>query len=110
MRARQAARAKARLARQFDVIKRRVPATARFVTWLQARNATIFRVQIAILMVLGGMFSFLPVLGLWMLPFGLMLLAVDLPFLQGPVTGAIIRLRRRASIWARWRRIRRNSR
>jgi hypothetical protein len=30
-----------------------------------------------------------------MLPLGLMLLAVDLPFLQGPVSAAMVRLRRR---------------
>ena len=34
---------------------------------------------------LGGVFSFLPVLGLWMLPLGLLLLAHDVPFLRKPV-------------------------
>jgi hypothetical protein len=34
---------------------------------------------------LGGIFSFLPVLGLWMLPLGLLLFAQDLPFLQKPM-------------------------
>ena len=30
-------------------------------------------------------FWFLPVLGLWMLPFGLLLIAYDVPFLRKPV-------------------------
>jgi hypothetical protein len=33
----------------------------------------------------GGFFWFLPVLGLWMLPLGLLLLAYDVPFLRKPV-------------------------
>ena len=36
-------------------------------------------------LIIGGIFSFLPVLGLWMLPLGLILIAEDLPFLQGPM-------------------------
>ena len=31
---------------------------------------------------LGGIFSFLPLLGVWMLPLGLLLIAQDVPFLQ----------------------------
>jgi hypothetical protein len=36
------------------------------------------RIPLAILLIFGGIFSFLPVLGLWMLPLGLVL------FAQGP--------------------------
>ena len=39
----------------------------------------------AILLILGGIFSILPVLGLWMLPLGLLLFAQDVPFLQPPM-------------------------
>jgi hypothetical protein len=35
-------------------------------------------------LIVGGIFSFLPVLGLWMLPLGLVLFAQDLPFLEKP--------------------------
>ena len=42
-------------------------------------------------LVAGGVFSFLPVLGVWMLPLGAMVLSVDLP----PVR----RLRRRTEVW-----------
>jgi len=35
---------------------------------------------VGILLVLGGLLGFLPVLGYWMLPLGLALLAVDFPF------------------------------
>ena len=33
----------------------------------------------------GGFLGFLPILGFWMLPLGLALLALDLPFLRGPM-------------------------
>jgi hypothetical protein len=34
------------------------------------------------LLILGGIFSVLPVLGIWMLPLGLILLAEDVPVLR----------------------------
>jgi hypothetical protein len=40
------------------------------------------RIPLAILLIFGGIFSLLPVLGLWMLPLGLVLFAQDLPFLE----------------------------
>jgi hypothetical protein len=55
------------------------------------------RILAGVLLVLMGLAGFLPLLGFWMLPLGLMVLSVDLP--------AVRRLRRRASIaWMRWRR------
>jgi hypothetical protein len=42
--------------------------------------ANVFlRVGLGILMMLGGIFSFLPVLGIWMLPLGLLILSIDFP-------------------------------
>ena len=59
--------------------------------------------------VAGGVFSFLPVLGIWMLPLGLLLLAIDLVFLQGPVNLAIVRGTRKWSTWSRARRDRKSA-
>lgn len=62
------------------------------------------RFPLALLLIAGGVFSFLPVLGIWMLPLGLLLLAVDLPILRGPISVLIIRTRRKGRILAkRWR-------
>jgi len=47
-------------------------------------------------LVIGGIFGFLPVVGFWMLPLGLLVLAVDYPFAR--------RLRRKLEVW--WGRIR----
>jgi hypothetical protein len=38
-----------------------------------------------ILLILGGVFSILPGLGIWMLPLGLLLVALDVPFLRKPI-------------------------
>lgn len=51
------------------------------------------RLPLAVLMILGGLLGFLPVLGFWMLPLGLLLLAVDLPVLRPAVSSASVRLR-----------------
>jgi len=95
-------RIRKRLSRQFDLIRRMVPGTGRFIDWLEADSARLIRFPVAIIMILGGLMAFLPFLGLWMVPMGLMLLALDLPFLQGPVSGLIVRVRRRfALVWRR---------
>ena len=61
----------------------------------------LVRVPLAVLLILGGLVSFLPFLGLWMLPLGLLLLAVDVPLAQPAVTAAVIRGRRRFSTLVR---------
>ena len=60
------------------------PRPAKFVAWLRKPSSRYVRVPLAILLMLGGVFSFLPVLGLWMLPLGLLLFAQDVPVLQKP--------------------------
>lgn len=61
------------------------PKLARFFTWVRQPSSRLVRIPLAILLVLGGIFSFLPVLGLWMLPLGLVLIAQDVSFLQRPI-------------------------
>ena len=55
------------------------------------------RKTIGVLLVIGGALGFLPVLGYWMLPLGLALLAIDFPIAR--------RLNRRLIVW--WERQRR---
>ena len=95
-------RARQRFDRQFEAIARLHPRLRWLVRVLRARGWMLLRLPVAVLLTLGGLAWFLPLLGLWMLPFGLMLLAVDLPYMRGPVSALMIRGRRRLSIWARW--------
>ena len=56
----------------------------------------VVRILLGILLILGGMLGFLPILGFWMLPLGLVVLAKEIP--------AVDRLARRARLrWHSWR-------
>jgi hypothetical protein len=58
----------------------------RILRWLRHPASRLVRIPAGLLFILGGLLSFLPVLGLWMLPLGLMLIAYDVPFLQKPMS------------------------
>ena len=49
------------------------------------------RIGLGILLVGGGLVGFLPVLGFWMIPLGLLVLSVDLPIVR--------RWRRQLTVW-----------
>lgn len=59
----------------------------------------IARVALGASFVVGGIFSFLPILGLWMLPVGLIILSIDFAIVR--------RWRRRSTVWWERRRERR---
>jgi len=82
------------LHRHLDNLEGRLPRHASHaVKWLRSASAW-FRIPIALLLIAGGVFGFLPILGFWMIPLGLILLALDLPFLQRPLARLIDRLER----------------
>lgn len=49
------------------------------------------RMGVGVALILGGTLGFLPVLGFWMLPLGVIVLSVDSPVMR--------RLRRRTEVW-----------
>ena len=51
----------------------------------------IARVFLGLMLVVGGVFAILPVLGLWMIPLGLLVLSVDIAIVR--------RWRRRVELW-----------
>ena len=70
----------------FDQLEREVPASVtRAIAWMRTPRARIVRLPLGILCIIGSFLWFLPVLGLWFLPLGLLLIAQDLPFLRQPV-------------------------
>ena len=94
-----------RFDRQFQSVYRAVPALRRPIERIRARGWWVVRVPLALVFIAGGVLSILPIFGLWMLPIGLFLLAIDLPVLQGPVTNATSRFRRWWELTVRrWRR------
>jgi hypothetical protein len=54
-------------------------------------QSRIWRVALGITLVIGGMLGFLPILGFWMIPLGLLVLSIDLAIVR--------RQRRRAEVW-----------
>ena len=66
-------------------LERRLPRwAARMLHWTRTSSIWL-RLPIAILLMAGGVLGFLPVLGFWMVPLGLVLLAQDVPFLRPPM-------------------------
>ena len=80
---------KAGLNRYFEIIDRRVPVrVSQSIRWLRKPSSFGVRLAVAMLLIVGGIFSFLPILGFWMLPLGLMLIAQDVPLLEKPLLNA----------------------
>jgi hypothetical protein len=92
--------AKAELDRYCQRIEKHLPNwSSRFLRWLRQPSSRSARILVSALLVLGGVFSFLPVLGLWMLPLGLIIISQDLPFLRAPLVRAFRWIEFR---WAQW--------
>jgi hypothetical protein len=91
--------------RYFEMVHRRVPVSiSRFLHWLRQPSSFAVRIIVALLLIAGGIFSFLPVFGLWMLPLGLLLIAQDVPFLQKPTLTALVWMEARwNSLTTRWK-------
>ncbi|HKN29213.1 MAG TPA: DUF2892 domain-containing protein [Roseiarcus sp.] len=76
-----------------DRLPDRVQTTTR---WLRRPSSRLVRIPAGVLLVGGGFLGMLPLLGFWMLPLGLMLLAEDI--------GPLRRVRNRVLNWIERRR------
>ena len=80
----------------------RLPKSLRHVmAWLRHPSRRGVRLPAALLLIAGGVLWFLPLLGFWMLPLGLILLAEDIPPLKRHLARAVTWLE------ACWKRVRR---
>ena len=68
--------------------------------WLCRPHLAWLRIPAALLLIGGGFLGFLPLLGFWMVPLGVLLLAEDVPALRHPTLRA---LRAVQDAWDRWR-------
>lgn len=100
---------KRRLNLHLDRWQGKLPGWARrCMRWLRKPSSRWLRIPIGLLLVAGGLLGFLPVLGFWMIFPGLLLLALDVPFLRLPMRVLIVRARRWSRhLRQRWRRRRR---
>jgi hypothetical protein len=66
--------------RLLDRLQARLPERlAGAMSWLVSPSARLVRSPLGLLFIAGGVFAFLPVLGVWMMPLGILLIAVDVP-------------------------------
>ena len=93
------------LERQLTRLSGRMP---RFVGWVldwhRDGGTRWVRIPAGLLLVVGGFAGFLPVLGFWMIPIGLILLARDVAFLRRPVRRTLVWAERRYLLWKARRR------
>lgn len=74
------------LDKELDRLESRLPnGPARLLHHVRGAAADNYRLPAAVALAVGGLFGFLPVLGFWMTPLGLGLLAVDVPFMRPPL-------------------------
>ena len=65
---------------QEPTLKQRVAGiTYRTLRWGRDKVPAGLRIPLGILMMIGGVFGFLPILGFWMLPLGAAFVALDIP-------------------------------
>lgn len=92
------------LDRRFTWFEQKLPERpAKFVNWLRRPSSWPVRIPLALALILGGLLAFLPVFGLWMIPLGLLLFALDVPILQSPLIRALAWVERK---WTGWQRSR----
>lgn len=57
--------------------------------------STVLRISLGLLLCMGGLLWFLPMVGIWMLPLGFAVLSVDIPIVRRWSGRTAVRLRRR---------------
>ena len=98
-------RDKERLDRQFDRLEGILPKlVGRFLRRLREPSSRWVRIPVGIVLIVAGVFGFLPILGLWMIPLGLLLIAQDVPFLRRPIGRALVWADCKWEAWTRRRR------
>jgi hypothetical protein len=81
------------------LVHRLPPRLAGSVDYLLQPSSRWVRIPAGMLLVIGGVLSFLPVLGIWMLPLGLALLAEDVPALRTSRSKVFDWIERRKPHW-----------
>ena len=72
-----------------DRLEQRLPSFAGASLRYLVESSPWVRVPPALALIAGGTVGFLPVLGFWMIPLGLVLIAQDVPPLRNPIGRAI---------------------
>jgi hypothetical protein len=81
------------LEEELDRLQQRLPdGVSRMMRKVRSPEAARYRVPAGIALTAGGVLGFLPILGFWMLPLGLVVLAQDVPAMQPPVARLLAKI------------------
>lgn len=72
--------------------------------WLILPRARWVRIPVGVALMAGGVFSFLPVLGIWMLPLGAILVGEDIPPVRRATLHGLGWAQKKWDAWQEWRR------
>ena len=87
----------------FDGLEKEVPdGVARALRWLRDPSSRWIRLPLGILLIGLSTLAFLPVIGIELLPIGLLLVAEDVPFLRVPAAKMMIWLEDAWRVLKRW--------
>jgi hypothetical protein len=71
---------------ELDRLQERLPdRVSRFMQKVRSPEAAPYRIPAGVALTAGGVFGFLPILGFWMVPLGLAVLAQDVPVMRPPL-------------------------
>ncbi|MEA2737395.1 MAG: hypothetical protein QOH05_702 [Acetobacteraceae bacterium] len=86
--------------RRLDLLIRKLPRRMQHsIRWLRQPSARWLRIPAGVLLIIGGLASILPILGLWMLPLGLVLLAEDITPLRRSTDRVLAWIEHRRPHW-----------
>lgn len=89
------------LDKAYDGLEQEAPdRVSRAIRWLRKPEARWIRWPVGLALIAAGFVGFLPIVGVEMIPLGLLLIAQDIPFLRRPVGAAMLWLE------AKWRALR----
>ena len=92
--------AQAQLDRHIENAEKKLPRpAASMLRRLRKPSAIFARWAAAIALIVGGVLGFLPVLGFWMIPLGLILIAQDVPILRRPLARLLAYIERKWQAW-----------
>ena len=87
---------KPNLDEELDVLQQRMPkGVARVMRGVRSPSAKPYRIPAGIALTLGGVIGFMPILGFWMVPLGLAVLAQDVPVMRPPLARMIAWINRK---------------
>jgi hypothetical protein len=91
------------LDKAYEGLEREVPdRVCRAIRWLRAPSSRWIRLPVGILFIVASALWFLPVVGIELLPIGLLLIAEDVPFLRKPVGHFLLWLESKWMALKRW--------